>query len=119
MAPELFTLPGLGWAVTPYGLAVVAALVGSWLTALLLARRDRLPTEALGTVFVLAAIAGLLAARVGYLVQQGQPIELATLRSLPAGGLAVFPGLLAALAVSALGCRRYRVPTLAWLDCLA
>jgi phosphatidylglycerol:prolipoprotein diacylglycerol transferase len=119
MAPELFTLPGLGWAITPYGLAVAVALVASWLTALVLARRDRLPSELLGTVFVLAAIAGLLAARAGYLLQQGQALEFSALRSLPAGGLAVFGGLFAALAVSAIGCRRFRVPTLAWLDCLA
>jgi prolipoprotein diacylglyceryltransferase len=44
---------------------------------------------------------------------------LSHLRSLPAGGLAVFGGLFAALAVAAIGCRRFRVPTLAWLDCWA
>lgn len=119
MAPELFTLPGLGWAITPYGLAVAVALVTSWLVALILARRDKLPTEVLGTVFVLSAIFGLLVARAGYLLQQGQALELSHLRSLPAGGLAVFGGLFAALAVAAIGCRRFRVPTLAWLDCWA
>lgn len=119
MAPELFTLPGLGWAITPYGLAVAVALVTAWLFSLLLARRDKLPTEVLGTVFVLSAIGGLLAARATYLLQQGQALELSHLRSLPAGGLAVFGGLFAALAVAAIGCRRFRVPTLAWLDCWA
>ncbi len=119
MVPELFTLPGLGWTITPYGLGMTLALVVSWLTALVLARRDRLPTEALGTVFVLAAIAGLLAARVSFVLQEGQPLELAAIRSLPAGGLAVFGGLFAALLVTLIGCRRWRVPTIAWLDCVA
>ncbi|MDC0719590.1 prolipoprotein diacylglyceryl transferase [Nannocystis bainbridge] len=119
MAPELFTLPGLGWAITSYGLAVAVALVTAWLVSLLLARRDKLPPEVLGTVFVLSAIAGLLAARAGHLLQQGQGLELSHLRSLPAGGLAVFGGLFAALAVATIGCRRFQVPTLAWLDCWA
>lgn len=119
MVPELFTLPGLGWTITPYGLGVTLALVTSWLTALVLARRDRLPTEVLGTVFVLSAVAGLLAARVSFIVQEGQTLELAALRQLPAGGLAVFGGLLAALAVTAIGCRRWKIPTVAWLDCVA
>lgn len=119
MAPELFTVPGLGWAITAYGLGVALALVTAWLTALLLARRDRLPTEALGMVFVFSAIAGLFAARASYLVQQDQPVTLAALRSLPSGGMAVFGGLFAALAVSALGCRKWKIPLLAWLDCAA
>jgi len=119
MAPELFTLPGLGWAITPYGLAVAVALVSSWLVALVLARRDKLPTEVLGMVFVLSALAGLFTARAGYLLQQGQALELSHLRALPAGGLAVFGGVFAALAVAAIGCRRFGVPTLAWFDCWA
>lgn len=119
MAPELFTLPGLGWAITPYGLAVAVALVAAWVTSLVFARSDRLPTEALGMVFVVSTLVSLLAARAGFLLQQGQALELTALRSLPAGGLVVFSGLLAALAVSAIGCRRVGAPTLAWLDCFA
>lgn len=119
MATELFTVPGLGWSITAYGVGVAAALISSWLAALVLARRDRLPSEALGTVFVLAAIAGLFAARVSFLVQQDQPLTLAALRSLPAGGMAVFGGLVVALGVTALGCARARTPALAWLDCAA
>lgn len=119
MASELFTVPGLGWAITAYGLGVALALVTAWLTALLLARRDKLPTEQLGTIFVLSAIAGLFAARISYLVQLEQPVTLAALRSLPSGGLAVFGGLFAALVVTAIGCRRWKIPTLAWLDCAA
>lgn len=119
MAPELFTLPGLGWPVTAYGLGIGAALVSAWLLALVLARRDRLPSESLGTVFVLSAIVGLLAARASHLAQTGQSLDLASLRTLPAGGLSLFGGMVGALVVSALGCARSRVPLLAWLDCAA
>jgi phosphatidylglycerol:prolipoprotein diacylglycerol transferase len=119
MAPELFTVPGLGWAITAYGLGVALALVTAWLTSLLLARQDRLPTEPLGMIFVLSAIAGLFAARAAYLVQIDQPVTFAALRSLPSGGMAVFGGLFAALVVTAIGCRRWKIPLLAWLDCAA
>lgn len=119
MSAELFTVPGLGWTITAYGLGVGAALVSSWFASLVLARRDKLPTESLGTVFVAAAIVGLFTARAAFLVQQEQALTLEALRSLPAGGSAVFGGLVGALATSALGCARLRVPLSAWLDCAA
>ncbi|HEY8376557.1 MAG TPA: prolipoprotein diacylglyceryl transferase family protein, partial [Nannocystis sp.] len=119
MAPELLTIPGLGVPVTVYGAAVALALVLAWALSLSLARRDRLPTEAVGLVFVIGALIGLFAARVGYLVQASLPLDATSLRALPAGGLAVFPGLFVALPVMALACRRWRVPALAWLDCAA
>ena len=119
MHPQLFTVPGTDFVVGAYGLCMGLALVFAWVTALLLARKDRLPSDRLGTVFVLAALAGLLCARAVWLLQQGQPLGLAELRSLPAGGMTVFGGAFAALLVCVIGARRNGVPLLAWLDCVA
>lgn len=119
MHPQLFTVPGTEFSVASYGFCVGLALILGWVLALLHAREDRLPSDRLGTVFVLAAIAGLLCARVVWLLQQGLPVDLDVLRSLPAGGMTVFGGAFAALAVCVIGCRRIGVPLLAWLDCVA
>lgn len=118
MHPQLFTVPGTDFNVSSYGLLMGLALVSAWILSLLLARRDRLPGDRLGIVFVLSAIAGLLAARGIWLLQQGMDFGLAELRQLPAGGMTVFGGAFAALLVSLIGCRRARVPLLAWLDCV-
>lgn len=119
MHPLLFTVPGTEFVVSAYGLCMGLALVVAWVLALLLARADRLPSDRLGTVFVIAAVFGLLCARAVWLQQQGQPVNAETLRQLPAGGMTVFGGAFAALLVCVIGCRRVGVPLLAWLDCVA
>jgi len=119
MHPELFILPGTTAGISSYGLFMGLALVSAWILSLALARGDRLPTDRLGLVFVFGAIVGLLFARGIWLLQQGLPFGLAELRKLPAGGMTVFGGAFAAVVVSLIGCRRTRVPLLAWLDCVA
>jgi phosphatidylglycerol:prolipoprotein diacylglycerol transferase len=119
MHPLLFTVPGTEFVVSAYGFCMGLALVAAWVLALLLARSDRLPSDRLGTVFVIAAVLGLLCARAVWLQQQGQPLTAETLRQLPAGGMTVFGGAFAALLVCLVGCRRVGVPLLAWLDCVA
>ncbi len=119
MHPLLFTVPGTEFVVSAYGFFMGLALVSAWVVALLLARGDRLPSDRLGTVFVVGAVLGLLCARAVWLQQQGQPLTAETLRMLPSGGMTVFGGAFAALLVSAIGCRRIGVPLLAWLDCVA
>ena len=120
MHPILISVPGGGWAVYADGAAKGLALLVAWLIALDRARRDGLPTEVLGAIFVVAAAAGLLGARALWLV--GHP-ELATgfgaLLQLPAGGLSLVGGAFAALLTTALGCRLRGVSTFAWLDCVA
>jgi prolipoprotein diacylglyceryltransferase len=119
MHPLLFTVPGTEFVVSAYGFFMGLALIVAWVLSLLLARADRLPSDRLGTVFVVAALLGLLCARAVWLQQQGLSLTLDTLRMLPSGGMTVFGGAFAALLVSAIGCRRAGVPLLAWLDCLA
>lgn len=119
MFPQLFTVPGTEFAVTAYGLCMGLALVAAWVWALLLARQDRLPSDRLGTVFVVAALFGLFGARAVWLLQHGEAMTTDALLRLPAGGMTVFGGAALALIVCAIGARRTGVPLLAWLDCVA
>jgi phosphatidylglycerol---prolipoprotein diacylglyceryl transferase len=117
--PQLFTVPGTDFVITAYGLGMGLALVGAWVWALLLARQDRLPTDRLGTVFVVAVLFGLLGARAVWLLQHAHALTLDELRNLPAGGMTVFGGAVLAVIVCAVGARRIGVPLLAWFDCVA
>lgn len=119
MFPQLFTVPGSEFVVTAYGLLMGLALVGAWVWALLLARADRLPSDRLGTVFVVAAVLGLIGARGVWLLQHGEALTLEAMRSLPAGGMTVFGGAVLAVIACVIGARRAGVPVMAWLDCVA
>ncbi|RMG99342.1 MAG: hypothetical protein D6705_03460 [Deltaproteobacteria bacterium] len=120
MSPVLFTIPGLDWQVQAYGFLLAVALVAGWFLALRLAHRAGLPVEPLGTVYVVGAAAGMLAARVGYLLQH--PDRFTNWRDaliLAPGGLAPFFGAVVALLVSAVMVGRRKIPVLRWFDCLA
>ena len=117
MRPILFEIPGLGWELQSYGVAMGLALLVAWFVALDRARRDGLPSESLGMLFVFAAFAGIVGARGLWLLQH--PSVSASLFNLPAGGLSIAGGVVAALIVTAIGCLRRGVSTLSWLDAVA
>lgn len=117
MRPILFEIPGLGWPLQSYGVAMGGALLVAWAVALRQARRDGLPSEALGMIFVFAAFAGIVGARGVWLLQH--PSAGGSLFNLAAGGLSIAGGVLAAILVSAIGCARQGISTLAWLDAVA
>lgn len=120
MAPVLFVVPGTDLEIQSYGLLLGLALVVGWVIALSLARKDRLPAERLGLIYVLGAGLGIFAARGVWLVQHPDQWQgAASLASLQAGGLAPFAGITVALVVSALLVSRIRVPVTAWFDVLA
>ncbi|MEZ4381456.1 MAG: prolipoprotein diacylglyceryl transferase [Nannocystaceae bacterium] len=117
MRPILFELPGLGWPLQSYGVAMGLGLLLAWFVALDRARRDGLPTEALGMNFVISAFAGVLGARALYLAQH--PGATGGLFTLPAGGLSVAGGMVAALVVTSIACARRKISIPAWLDAVA
>jgi prolipoprotein diacylglyceryltransferase len=120
--PVLFTIPGLQWEVQSYGFFVGLALLLGWMVSLRLAEADRLPPDKLGTAYVLSVAAGLLAARGGWLIWHPDRAEgWGALIQLQAGGLQLASGAVVAVVVSWIYCgrRKVKVPTMAWLDCVA
>ncbi len=120
MHPTLFTIPGTEITVQSYGAFVGLALILGWIISLRLAKSDRLPTEQMGTAYVLAVGAGLLGARVLWLMQHSDQYEgLVSLVTLQAGGMSVGGGLLLGIAVTLAYCARRGVPFWAWADSAA
>ncbi len=120
MNPELFTIPGTETPISAYGFMIGLALVLGWILAMGSARRDRLPSDQMGTAYVLSVFFGLFGARAAWLAQHAEaydgPGSLATLQ---AGGLAVGAGLVVAVLVSAVFCATKGLPLFVWLDDLA
>lgn len=123
MSPVLFTVPGADWEVSSYGFFLGLALVVGWIVSLALAGRDRLPTDRLGTSYVVAVAFGLLAGRGAWLLQHpadwtgfGSLISVSTPGT---GGLVPFVAVSAGLVVAAMHVQRMRVPVLAWFDATA
>ena len=114
MSPVLFTLGD--WDVQAYGFFVALALVVGWVVAMAMARKDRLPPDIVGSSYVLAAVAGVLAARAAWVLQHPDAYEgPASLVTLEPGRLAPFFGIVVGLLVSALHLAARKIPpTVAW-----
>ncbi len=117
----MLTLPGLGWDLQSYGVLLTLAVVLGWVVVLALARRDGLPTPAVGGAYVRGAGVGLVMARVAWILQQ--PAEASSpapeLVTLGADGLDPFVGVVAGGIVAGLHAMRRRVPVLALFDAVA
>jgi phosphatidylglycerol:prolipoprotein diacylglycerol transferase len=114
MSPVLFTLGD--WDVQAYGFFVALALVVGWAVAMALSRKDRLPPDVVGSSYVLAAVAGVLAARAAWVLQHPDAYEgPASLVTLEPDRLAPFFGIAVGLLVSALHLAARNIPpTVAW-----
>jgi phosphatidylglycerol:prolipoprotein diacylglycerol transferase len=123
MSPVLFTVPGSDWEVSSYGFFLGLALVVGWILSLALAGRDRLPTDRLGTSYVVAVAFGLLAGRGAWLLQHPEDwtgfASLIAVTTPSQGGLVPFVAIAAGLVVAAMHVQRMRVPVLAWFDAVA
>lgn len=120
MHPVLFSIGDV--PIHAYGFLIAVALIVGWVTSLKFARDDKLPADQLGTNYVISVAAGLLGGRAMWLMQNrdGTLSELlGAMIQLEAGGLSGFGGVLVGLIVTGLLCQRIKVPTWAWLDCVA
>ncbi|WP_146660355.1 prolipoprotein diacylglyceryl transferase [Enhygromyxa salina] len=118
MHPVLFSLGET--PIHAYGFLIAVALILGWILSLAFARADKLPADQLGTGYVFAVGAGLLAGRAMWLFSNREQYEGAlSLIQLQAGGLSGFGGVLTGLIVAGVYCQNKKIPPWAWLDCAA
>jgi phosphatidylglycerol:prolipoprotein diacylglycerol transferase len=120
MHPVLFSVGDV--PIHAYGFLIAVALIVGWVTSLKFARDDKLPADQLGTNYVISVAAGLLGGRAMWLMgnRDGSLLEnLGSMIQLEAGGLSGFGGVLVGLIVTGLLCQSKKIPTWAWLDCVA
>ncbi|PRQ07253.1 prolipoprotein diacylglyceryl transferase [Enhygromyxa salina] len=118
MHPVLFSLGET--PIHAYGFLIAVALILGWIMSLAFARADKLPADQLGTGYVIAVGAGLLAGRAMWLFSNREQFDgLVSLIQLQAGGLSGFGGVLTGLIVAGVYCQNKKIPPWAWLDCAA
>lgn len=120
MHPVVFSIGDT--PIHAYGFLIAVALIVGWIISLKFARDDKLPADQLGTNYVISVAAGLLGGRAMWLMgnRDGTLSELlGAMIQLEAGGLSGFGGVLVGLIVTGLLCQSKKIPTWAWLDCVA
>ncbi len=117
MYPVLFKVPLLGLDVYSYGVLLGVALLVGWFLTHYWAKKDGLPGETIADTFVIAAIGGLVGARLLYVAINWEefrnPVRILQLNE---GGLMAWGGLLGAALTSWLYLRRKKIRSLAWFD---
>jgi phosphatidylglycerol---prolipoprotein diacylglyceryl transferase len=103
--------------LSSYGVTLCVALVVGWYLSLGLAKRDGLPIESTSNCFVIAAVAGFVAARLMYAAANAD--EFSTLRDVVdvrRGGLHAFGGMAGGTLGAAVFLRLRRLPLWPWAD---
>lgn len=119
MHPVLFELP-TPFGTQPvyaYGVMLGLSLLFGWQIVMLLGRRDGLAAGLLGDVYLTAALAGILGARLLYvatnLEEVGSPAQWLDLRG---GGLVAYGGFIAGFLGAVVHLRLKKTPILAFAD---
>lgn len=117
MYPVLFKVPLLGLDVYSYGVLLGASLLVGWFLTHYWAKKEGLPRETIADAFVVAAIGGLVGARMLYVAINWEefrnPVRILQLNE---GGLMAWGGLLGGALTSWLYLRRKKIRSLAWFD---
>ncbi|MBI5489809.1 MAG: prolipoprotein diacylglyceryl transferase [Deltaproteobacteria bacterium] len=120
MHPVLFKVPLLGLEVYSYGVLLGVSLLAGWFLTHYWSRKEGLPRETVADTFVLAALGGLLGARLLYVAidyeEFRNPLHVIQLNH---GGLMAWGGLLGGALVSWIFLRRKNVCALPWFDAAA
>ncbi len=118
-------VPGLDRSLTLYGYGAMLCLgfLAAIYTAAWRARRRGRPTDTIYNAALLAFLAGVVGARLFYIVQKhyqhGHPLGLWELVKIWEGGLVFYGGLVAAAVAVGLYLRLTRRPVLYWADLMA
>ena len=117
MHPVLFKVPLLGWEVYSYGVLLGLSLLAAWFLTHRWARREGLPRETVADTFVIGAVAGLVGARLLYvLINLGEFENPLRIVQIGQGGLTAWGGLLGGALASWLFLRRKRLRAWPWFD---
>jgi phosphatidylglycerol:prolipoprotein diacylglycerol transferase len=116
----------LGLPIRGYGSLLLGGVLAGLATAVYLARRVGLDTEIIFSLSIWMFVAGIVGARIFYLIQYWGGIQAPTLRETVAemlrfteGGLVVYGGLVGALIAFLAFTTRHRLPTLLLADIIA
>lgn len=108
------------WKPVPifsYGVMLGTAMVVGWFVALRLAKKDGIPPEQAGAIYVWTAVWAIIGARLLYVITEwrefGSPLDVVMLNK---GGLVAYGGMIGGFFASWYGCRKRKIHLLRWAD---
>lgn len=121
MHPELFHLPLVGLSIKSYGFMLVVGFLAATALMRRLAKRAELNPETVSNLALYALIAGVVGARLFYVVHHSQQFEdnWLSVFAVWQGGLELLGGVIAAAALVAATILYQRLPAGRYLDILA
>ena len=120
MYPELFTIPGINYTVSTFGVMMsLGFLIGYWITCVRMVEL-RLDPEPVTNILVWIMVGGVLGSKLYYAIdvslREGYPFsELLFARA----GITWYGGLMGGALAGVLGCRFHRVSTLGFANAVA
>jgi prolipoprotein diacylglyceryl transferase len=108
------------WKPVPifsYGVMLGTAMVVGWFVALRLAKKDGIPPEQAGAIYMWTAVWAIIGARLLYVITEwqefGSPFDVFLLNK---GGLVAYGGMIGGFFASWYGCRKRKIHLLRWAD---
>jgi len=120
MYPIVFTIPFIDLPISSFGLMMAAAfLIGTWITAIRM-KEENLDPELATTLLLYVMIGGVAGSKLYYAVdvsiREGLPFaSLLFARD----GITWYGGLIAGVAIGAIGCRLNKIPVTTFMNCCA
>ena len=108
------------WKPVPifsYGVMLGTSMVVGWFLALRLAKKDGIPPEQAGAIYMWTAVWAIIGARLLYVVTEWQefrsPLDVFMLNK---GGLVAYGGMIGGFFASWYGCHKRKIQLLRWAD---
>jgi phosphatidylglycerol:prolipoprotein diacylglycerol transferase len=120
MVPELFTIPGINFTISSFGVMLaVAFLVGTAITGVRM-REEGLDPEQATTLLIYVMLGGILGSKLYFAIDVHLREGVPFLRLLFAReGITWYGGLVGATVIGAIGCRRHGISVKTFADCTA
>lgn len=118
MHPRIFTIPiGGGIPIHSYGVMLGTSFIVAWFLVNHLARKDRLPVEKIGTLFIITAVSAVAGSRLLFVITNlDQFSSFGQIFLINQGGLVAYGGFLGGLAGTLVYCHVHKISVLAWAD---
>jgi prolipoprotein diacylglyceryl transferase len=111
---------GSAWKPVPifsYGVMLGTSMVVGWFLVMRLAKKDGIPHEQAGAIYMWTAVWSIVGARLLYVITEwqefGSPLDIFLLNK---GGLVAYGGILGGFFASWYGCHKRKIPLLRWAD---
>jgi phosphatidylglycerol:prolipoprotein diacylglycerol transferase len=117
--PELFTIPGIDFTISTFGLMVALAfLMGSWITSIRMGEEGLVPDST--TLLYYVIVGGILGSKLYFAIDVSlRTDEPFSSLLLSRSGITWYGGLAGATLGGALGCRIHGIPLKIFADCVA